>query len=61
MTILPDSSLKLYHVALPELKARFAELGYETVGGTPAQFDQWMRVELERWGKLIREQKITLE
>jgi tripartite-type tricarboxylate transporter receptor subunit TctC len=43
------------------LKARFAELGYETVGGTPAQFDQWVRVELERWGKLIREQKITLE
>ena len=48
-------------LALPDLKARFSELGYETIGGTPAQFDHWMRVELERWGKLIREQKITLE
>ena len=48
-------------LALSELKARFTELGYETVGGTPAQFDHWIRVELERWGKLIREQKITLD
>jgi tripartite-type tricarboxylate transporter receptor subunit TctC len=48
-------------LAQPELKARFAELGYETAGGTPAQFDRWMRVETERWGKVIREQKITIE
>jgi tripartite-type tricarboxylate transporter receptor subunit TctC len=46
---------------LPEMKARFAELGLETAGGTPAQLDQWIRAELERWGKVIREQKITLE
>jgi tripartite-type tricarboxylate transporter receptor subunit TctC len=48
-------------LAQPELKARFAELGYETVGSTPAQFDRWIRVETERWGKVIREQKITIE
>ena len=48
-------------LAQPELKARFAELGYETVGGPPAQFDQWIRSESERWGKLIREQKIAIE
>jgi tripartite-type tricarboxylate transporter receptor subunit TctC len=35
-------------LALPEMKARFAELGYETVGSTPAQFDQWIRTETER-------------
>src|SRR6266511_5084199 len=46
---------------LPEIKARFAEQGLETAGGTPAQLDQWIRAELERWGKVIREQKITLE
>ena len=45
----------------PELKARFAELGYETVGSTPAQFDRWIRAETARWGKVIREQKITIE
>ena len=48
-------------LALPEMKARFAELGYETVGSTPAQFDQWIRTETERWGKVIRAQKITLD
>ena len=48
-------------LAMPDLKARFAELGYETVGSTPAQFDQWIRSELNRWGKVIREQKIALE
>ena len=48
-------------LALPEIRARFAELGYETVGSTPAQFDKWIRSETERWGKLIRAQKITLE
>ncbi len=46
---------------LPDVKARFAEQGLETAGGTPAQLDQWIRAELERWGRVIREQKITLE
>ncbi len=46
---------------LPDVKAHFAEQGLETAGGTPAQLDQWIRAELERWGKVIREQKITLE
>ncbi len=48
-------------LARPDLKARFAELGYETVGSTPPQFDQWIRSEFNRWGRIIREQKITLE
>jgi len=46
---------------LPEIKSRFAELGLETAGGTPEQLDRWIRAELERWGRVIREQKITLE
>jgi tripartite-type tricarboxylate transporter receptor subunit TctC len=48
-------------LAQPEMKARLAEFGLEPVGGTPAQFDQWIRSELERWGKLIRAQKITVD
>jgi tripartite-type tricarboxylate transporter receptor subunit TctC len=45
----------------PEMRARFAEQGLETVGSTPAQLDAWIRAELERWGKVIRERKITLD
>ena len=48
-------------LALPEVKSRFAELGLETVGSTPAQFDQWIKTEIERWGRVIRAQKIALE
>lgn len=47
-------------LATPDLKARFAEKGLETVGSTPAQLDQWLRFEMDRWGKVIRENRITL-
>jgi tripartite-type tricarboxylate transporter receptor subunit TctC len=48
-------------LAQPDVKSRFAELGLETVGGTPAQFEQWIKTEIERWGRVIRAQQITLE
>ena len=48
-------------LAQPELHTRLAEFGLEPVGGTPAQLDFWIRAEIERWGKVIRAQKITLE
>lgn len=48
-------------LATADLKARFADQGMETVGSTPAQLDQWLRTEMERWGKVIRDNKITLE
>lgn len=45
----------------PEIRARFAEQGLETVGSTPAQLDHWIRTEFDRWGKVIREQNISIE
>jgi tripartite-type tricarboxylate transporter receptor subunit TctC len=45
----------------PEVKRRFAELGLETAPGSPEDLDRWIRAEMERWGRVIREQKITLE
>jgi len=48
-------------LALPDVKTRFAELGLETAASTPAPFDQWIKTEIERWGRVIRAQKITLE
>jgi tripartite-type tricarboxylate transporter receptor subunit TctC len=48
-------------LGLPDVKARFAELALDTVGSTPAQFDQWIRAEIDRWGKVVRQQKITIE
>lgn len=48
-------------LALPDLKARLAELGIEPAAGTPGDFDKLIRADIERWGKVIRAQKITLE
>ncbi len=47
--------------AQPDVKSRFSDLGLEAAPGTPAQFGQWIRAESERWGRVIRAQRITLE
>ncbi|HMH17088.1 MAG TPA: tripartite tricarboxylate transporter substrate-binding protein, partial [Burkholderiales bacterium] len=46
---------------LPDMKERFADQGLESAGGPPAQLDTLIRAEIDRWGKVIRKQKITLE
>ena len=48
-------------LADPALRARFAAQGLETVASTPAELERWIRVETERWGRVIREQKIKIE
>ena len=48
-------------LAKPDMQARLAEQGLEAVGSTPKEFDIFIRAEMARWGKIIREQKITLE
>ncbi len=48
-------------LASPELQQRYADQGLETVGSTPERLEQWMKTETERWGKVIREQKIRIE
>jgi len=48
-------------LALQDVKTRLADLGMDTVGSSPAQFDQYLRAESERWGRVIRSQKIELE
>lgn len=44
-----------------ELKTRLGNLGLEAVGSTPGEFDQFLKREVERWGRVIRAQKITRE
>jgi tripartite-type tricarboxylate transporter receptor subunit TctC len=48
-------------LAVAEVRERFAEQGLDIVGGGPAEFDKRIRTEIERWGKVIRAAKITLE
>jgi tripartite-type tricarboxylate transporter receptor subunit TctC len=46
---------------LPEVKQRLAELGAEPTPDTPAEFAAFIAVETEKWSKLARDAKVTVE
>jgi tripartite-type tricarboxylate transporter receptor subunit TctC len=45
----------------PSFRARLKELGAEPMGGSASAADKFVRQEVERWGNVIREAKITLD
>lgn len=48
-------------LALPEVRARLAELGITPVGNRPEEYDTIIRSEITRWSKVIKEAGITLD
>lgn len=48
-------------LALPAVRARYAALGAEPVGGTPEQLAAMVSEEIERWRGVIQAQGITIE
>ena len=48
-------------VALPDVKERFATLGFEIIANTPDQFAAQIKTEIDKWAKVIREAKIKTE
>jgi len=45
----------------PETRERYATLGIEPVGNSPAQFGEQIRADLERWEKVVRQAGIRIE
>jgi tripartite-type tricarboxylate transporter receptor subunit TctC len=45
-------------VALPEVAKRMTALGFTPVANTPAEFDAWLKVELPKWRKVVRDAKM---
>ena len=45
----------------PAIKERFAQLGFETAGGTPADFAAVVQSEAAKWSKVIREANVRPE
>lgn len=45
----------------PETRQKLIEFGIEPVASTPEQYAELNRVETERWHKVIRDQKISLD
>jgi tripartite-type tricarboxylate transporter receptor subunit TctC len=43
------------------VRERLAALGAEPVGSTPEEFGAFLRAEMTRWGRIIREKGIRSE
>ncbi|URI09569.1 tripartite tricarboxylate transporter substrate binding protein [Aquincola tertiaricarbonis] len=48
-------------VRLDDVKARLEQMGTVPVGGTPEEFEQFIAAETAKWGKVIRDAKVTVE
>jgi tripartite-type tricarboxylate transporter receptor subunit TctC len=46
---------------LPDVGKRFAAEGIEALGGTPDQFGSYIRADMERWARVVREANIRLD
>jgi tripartite-type tricarboxylate transporter receptor subunit TctC len=63
----PKAIIDLLHgeivkiVADPDVQKRLADLGFEVVANSPAEFAARIKTELEKWGKVIRDAKIKTE
>jgi tripartite-type tricarboxylate transporter receptor subunit TctC len=44
-----------------EIKNKFVENGLEPSYSNPEEFERWIRREMARWSKVIREQNVTLD
>jgi tripartite-type tricarboxylate transporter receptor subunit TctC len=40
---------------MPEIRAKLQQMEFDLVAGTPEQFAQWIRSEITRWGKVIKD------
>lgn len=48
-------------VAQPDMKERLAVLGFNPVANTPDQFGARIKLEIEKWGKVVRDAKLRIE
>jgi tripartite-type tricarboxylate transporter receptor subunit TctC len=45
----------------PELKAKFADLGADAIGSTPAEFAAFMEAERKKWAEVVKAANIKIE
>jgi tripartite-type tricarboxylate transporter receptor subunit TctC len=48
-------------VAPPSLKKRLTALGFKPVANAPDEFSARIRLEIEKWGKVVRDAKLRIE
>jgi tripartite-type tricarboxylate transporter receptor subunit TctC len=63
----PEDVVALLHrqiveiIGEPDTKGRLAALGLEPIGDSPEQFSNQLKVEMEKWTKIIRAAKIKVQ
>jgi tripartite-type tricarboxylate transporter receptor subunit TctC len=45
-------------MALPDVKAKCAQLGFDVVANNPQEFAAYIKSDVEKWGKVIKDAKI---
>ena len=53
ITKLNSEIVKIVH--LPDIKERFLGLGAESVGNTPEEFAVYLKAEIAKWGKVVKD------
>jgi tripartite-type tricarboxylate transporter receptor subunit TctC len=48
-------------IAQPAIRAKFAEIGAATTGGTPEQFGAYIREDLAKWTRIVKEANVKVE
>ena len=48
-------------LALPEVKARFAEQGVRVIGGPPERLAAHLRQEIAKWGKVVKDAGVRVD
>ncbi len=48
-------------LAAPDVKARLAQLGVDPVGGSSAEFTQYVKSDAERWAKIVKSANVRIE
>jgi tripartite-type tricarboxylate transporter receptor subunit TctC len=48
-------------VAKPDVRERLAALGFKPVANTPAEFAARIKLEIDKWGKVVRDANLRIE
>lgn len=48
-------------ISMPDTREKLATMGFDPVASTPEEFAHWIRTEIVRWGKVIRDANIALQ
>ena len=46
---------------MPEVRERLIKHGFDINGSTPEEFDFYLRRELQRWSKVVKESRASVD